>query len=191
MIFWDDPEGPYDEGIFCATMAAAQGKSWPKKADGSEPCFITQKRYLHRISSLLGIAPHLGTKERERIIEALGIAGLTAHKAHSSLLRDTGYRNLGRVTKYVLSELASQPRPYLRLLESGYVIGLWGKPSTKCRSQFIVQSGKRGPPRDRAGPEIVTDPFRVSLFGADQHFGSPWKPMDGVAEGNGKEKVSD
>jgi len=146
--------------VFQAVLDAARGKAWPKHALAPVgQCFMTQTRHLHRIARLLGVAPHMGTRERERIaVGCLEITGLTAYEAHKSLGNDHGYQSLGRNTRRVLYELASGYRVYERMLESGYLNGFWGRPHIFTRFAFVNRLERLGKPgmEPRAGPGIVT-----------------------------------
>ena len=159
----DTPTTPLDNSAFRATLDAARGKAWPKYIrHASEQCFMTQMRHLRRIASLLGIACHQGPREHERSVAYLGVNLTTVHEAHRSLVRDTGYKNLGRATWNVLYEVASGCRAYERLLESGYLDGLWGRPHLYTRFLSFDLVGQLRPSQNRAGPGIVNRPPKAS-----------------------------
>jgi hypothetical protein len=165
----DESDSALSDTVFQAALDAAQGEAWPKDAAApAEQCFMTQIRHLHRIAILLGVAPHMEARERERIVlGCLEIAGLTAHEAHQSLEKDHGYQNVGRNTKRVLYELASGWRVYERMLESGYMNGFWGRPQIFSRSVFGNRLERLGKPgmEPRAGPGIVTCSRQASKTG--------------------------
>ncbi len=165
----DESGSVLSDTVFKAALDAAQGKAWPKDAVApAEQCFMTQTRHLRRITRLLGVATHMGARERETVaVGCLEITGLTAHEAHQSLENDHSYQSLGRNTRRVLYELASGYRAYERMLESGYLNGFWGRPHIFSRFALVnrlERLGKSGM-EPRAGPGIVTCSRQASKTG--------------------------
>ena len=151
----DAPDTLLEDSIFQATLDGAQDKAWPRNVGNTkEPCFMTQRRHLHRATILLGIACHLSAREREWTVVSLGIYGGIAFEAQLTLAKDIGYQNLGRTAKKVLHDLKIEGRNYERLLESGYTNGLWGRPYIYCRSP-VKRLKKLGLPWDREAPELL------------------------------------
>ena len=165
----DEPGSVLSNTIFQAALDAAQGKTWPKGVvTPTEQCFMTQTRRLRRIARLLGISPHMGTRERERVVVGcLEIPVLAAHEAHQSLEKNHGYQSLGRNMRRVLCELASGFRVYERMLESGYLNGFWGRPHVLSTFAFVDRLERLGKPgmESRAGPGIVTYSRQASKTG--------------------------
>jgi len=139
---------------FEAAVEAAQGKAWPGTGcEGSlQERFPTQMRQLKRAVRLLGAAPELESRERERIAMLLGVPGQTLEDAARGLTDRAGYRKLGRAAVAVLAALPEDSSLFERLAESGFPVGFWPQPRI-CpgpgrplrRSCVAPSTGRRGP----------------------------------------------
>lgn len=109
-----------------ASLDAAEGRFWDPEALGyREPRRTTQLRYVERALDCLGLAGHLETEVQHRRASALGIDTLLLVEASASL---EGWQDRGRAIARVLSILPEGPCLLERLLEAGFLAGLWGVP---------------------------------------------------------------
>lgn len=115
---------------FEAALEAAAGKAWPQTGyEGSQQeRFPSQMRQLRRSLRLLGVAPELGSRQRERVAAVLGVPGQKLEDAARGLETQAGYQSLGQAAVAVLQVLPSDLSLFERLAESGFVLGFWPRP---------------------------------------------------------------
>ncbi len=113
-----------------AALDAAAGKAWPQAGyEGSrQERFPTQMRQLRRSVRLLGVAPELSRRQRERIAAVLAVPGQKLEDAARGLETGAGYRSLGQAAVGVLRALHWEASVFERLAESGFAVGLWPQP---------------------------------------------------------------
>ena len=94
---------------FEAALEAAAGKAWPQTGyEGSQQeRFPSQMRQLRRSLWLLGVAPELGSRQRERVAAVLGVPGQKLEDAARGLETQAGYQSLGQAAVAVLQVLPS------------------------------------------------------------------------------------
>lgn len=153
-----------DRGLECfrgtyfeAMLDAAAGQAWPQRSyEGSlRERFSTQMRQLRRGLRLLGAAPELGERQRERIGSILGVSGQTLEDAVRGLEGATGYRRLGQAGVRVLAVLPGDGSLWQRLAESGALLGQWPAPRVcpgrgrALRPTPFRMPGTRPPPEAR------------------------------------------
>ena len=139
---------------FEAALEAAAGKAWPQTGyEGSQQeRFPSQMRQLRRSLRLLGVAPELGSRQRERVAAVLGVPGQKLEDEARGLETQAGYQSLGQAAVAVLQVLPSDLSLFERLAESGFVLGFWptpllclgaGRPLRRTRFRLL---GTRAPP---------------------------------------------
>jgi len=112
--------------VLRASLDAARGRFWDPEALGyQEPRRTTQLRYVEQALGWLGLTGHLGSEERHRQATALGIDTLLLVEASASL---GSWRARGQAVARVLAALPEGACLLERLLEAGYLAGLWGVP---------------------------------------------------------------
>lgn len=117
--------------LFEAAVDAAAGIAWSRTAaGGSTRWWSTQRRRLRRAISLCGLGLHHGERTREQFAQTLGVDGLVlAEQARAVSAKGVGYVGQGKAVMEVLLELGESQRADHRLLNAGYVAGVWGRPA--------------------------------------------------------------
>lgn len=112
--------------VLRAALDAALGRFWDAEACGYvEPRRFTQVRRLGRAIGWLGLAGDLSVDERHRRATSLGIETFVLSEASGSLDR---WRDRGEAVVRVLEHLSEGACLLDRLLEAGFLAGLWGRP---------------------------------------------------------------
>ena len=137
--------------------AVAWDGSWEQsnQESGGEGCgqALAEERFRGTyFEAVLGVAPELGSRQRERIAAILGVPGQKLEDAARGLEPGAGYRCLGQAAVAVLQVLPSDSSLFERLAESGFWLGWWPAPR-RClgsgrplrRTPFRVL-GTRAPP---------------------------------------------
>lgn len=116
---------PFAGTYFDAALDAARGIAWGKESyEGSQhPRFLTQCRHLCRCARLMGLGAT--EREREKVAELLGIAGLELQEAGQAVQSQQGYRETGLAICQVLTLLPETQATFQRLTTCGYYVGIW------------------------------------------------------------------
>jgi hypothetical protein len=140
----EDPQVTRLRDHFEGTLfEAAEGCAWPREGGGAKGGWSTQNRHIDRGLRLLGIHPEQSARERERVAAPLRVSTLTLHEACARVCSDEGYRTRGRVLVTLLVRLLElSGAAFVRLLEAGFLLGMWGHPGLwESRSRIL-----RAPP---------------------------------------------
>jgi hypothetical protein len=88
----------------------------------------TQRRKIDRAGRLLGLAPNLSSAQAATIRGVLDLPGVTHEKARRGYGAAGGLRERGEAILSLLAQLPKDDALWPRLLQTGFVSGLWGQP---------------------------------------------------------------
>jgi hypothetical protein len=140
--------------LFAASQDAAEGKAWYREHSGSsETWWGTQLRRLTLAAQLLGLAPEVGSRRRERVADILGVDLLLLCDQARQYCNARGYRDRGSVVTRILDALPQSDFLAERLVECGTLANRWGAAyrwlphSAVLHRQPFRASGTRRPDR--------------------------------------------
>jgi hypothetical protein len=109
---------------------AKEGKLWLKDPLGEvQPgTESTQRRKIERAGLVLGLSAKVSSTQAEGIRGILDFSGLEHEKARRDYGMARGRRQRGEAVESILRQLQMTDGFWARLLEAGYVSGLWGQP---------------------------------------------------------------
>lgn len=115
---------------FEACEDAKRGKLWLKEPVGDvQPANgSTQRRKIDRAGRLFGLAPNLSSAPASAIRRVLDLPGVTHEKARRDYGAAVGLRERGEAIVSLLAQLPKDNELWPRLLQAGFVSGLWGQP---------------------------------------------------------------
>lgn len=90
--------------------------------------FSTQRRRLDRAGRLLGLAADLSTAQVATIRGILDVPGVTHEKARHDYGAARGLCERGEAIVSLLAQLPKNDELWPRLVQAGFVSGLWGQP---------------------------------------------------------------
>lgn len=123
---------PFEATCFQAALDAACGKYWnpqnPQRGfPGPDRWWGTQRRQLDKAVRWFGLDPCSKGQIRELICSALAVDQLVVEIGARAVANSSGYRVRGEAVVDVL-EAVDQQCILERLLLSGHIAGLWGRP---------------------------------------------------------------
>ena len=150
--------------LFDAALDAAYGDAWARECPGGTHLWwSSQWRRLARISSLLGVCPDLPQPLRDQLAEVLDVDGGLLNGLAADLRSGPGYQARGRAACAVLDTVDARWPTYCRLVEAGWMVGLWSRPMFPAGGgrRLIVTPFRtvsaRGPPGEVAGRSSPTN----------------------------------
>lgn len=115
--------------FFAAAQDAALGKGWSRESPADNPRRRrTQRRYMELCATLMGLCPETDDAVSQRIASILGIAWLSLSDRRAAYQTAATYMERGAVIKGVLEMIPLDRSLSQRLLTSGFMAGLWGRP---------------------------------------------------------------
>jgi len=88
----------------------------------------TQRRKVDRAGRLFGLGPNLSSTQAETIRGILDLPGVKHEKARHDYGAAGGLRERGEAIVSLLAQLSHDDELWPRLLQAGFVSGLWGQP---------------------------------------------------------------
>ncbi len=136
----DSPGERFEATSFQAAVDASQGRAWSRESTTGSSWWPTQGKQLQRCLQLMVLDPGSGSRTRERLSSTLGVGTLHLHEQANRVGGSVGYRERGAAVMAMLAEMDKASCVLERLLESGYMVGLWGKPGLwKEREERLVE----------------------------------------------------
>jgi hypothetical protein len=115
--------------FFAAVLDAAKGLGWSRESPADDSRRRrTQRRYLELCATLLGLSHEIEETTSQRIAECLGIAWLSLSDRRAVYQSAVTYMERGPVIKEVLEMIPLDRSLSHRLLTTGFIAGLWGRP---------------------------------------------------------------
>lgn len=120
--------------VFEAATRAAAGETAVRDVGFEEgppkPRHSTQRQKIRVAGRLLALSPEIDERLCERVAQTLSLPGLDHRHGRLAFARAATLRDRGRVILSTLERLPLAGALEQRLLGAGYLVGLWGLPST-------------------------------------------------------------
>ena len=121
---------PYQGTLFQAARDAKDGRFWPRESEeGSRQARrTTQARQLERVGLILGLWCLSAGNSSDRVMDILGIAGMSWVEARRRVESKEGYRGKGQGVWLIIKPLPESFKSFIQLSTLGYHAGFWPKP---------------------------------------------------------------
>ena len=142
--------GPSSRLRWTSRAGIAGPETGEREAPDSRPEHTTQWRWVHRAARLTAVARELGEGLRRRVALRLGISVLfVADQVATSI---PGLTHLAQAVVAVLGEAVEHDVGVEAVLESGFLVGLWGPAFTWDAEAGVLRCGPGSAGAARAPP---------------------------------------